>query len=284
MRLYRILVDHLPPPRPVLHAGEKGLRQTFLIVLLSLLVVVGTREAGAQSKDSIDPCRIGHQAAATGFWTWAAHARVQVYIRSADFEPEQVTYLLTALKNWNDASEQTASGVRFEYQGNTEQRRACENCLTILRDRVFDKVSRHPMELSAYSAADNQIITTATIFVDPVLTNPRALLNALVHELGHNLGLLDCYTCKRKSTVMTQFEALNESNDMEKPTACDMAQVKRRYKELKEIVRESAASRKPIVVDEGEEPVDDDTPVVVPVSSRRLTGGAATLKPASRPE
>jgi len=215
---------------------------------------------------------------------WAPGARVQVYVRSADFDTEQLPRLLTALHNWNSASEQTGSGVKFEYQGNTVQQRSCENCLTIMRGRVFDKATRHATELSAYSARDNQIITSASIIVDPVLTNPKALLNALVHELGHNLGLLDCYTCKRKSTVMNQFEAVNAPNGMEGPTSCDIAQVKEAYKELKVLVRASPADRKSMPEDEGEEPVDDDTPVVVPTPATRLAGASSIVKPPSRPE
>jgi len=215
---------------------------------------------------------------------WAPGARVQVYVRSADFDTEQLPRLLTALQNWNSASEQTGSGVKFEYQGNTVQQRSCENCLTIMRGRVFDKTTRHATELSAYSARDNQIITSASIIVDPVLTNPKALLNALVHELGHNLGLLDCYTCKRKSTVMNQFEAVNMPNGMEGPTSCDIAQVKEAYKELKVLVRASPADRKSMPEDEGEEPVDDDTPVVVPTPATRLAGASSIVKPPSRPE
>jgi hypothetical protein len=254
------------------------------VSLLLVVVLVGLDDANAQSKVSVDQCRIGREAAATGFWRWAPNARVQVYIRSADFNGEQLPNLLTALKNWNSASGQTASGVKFEYQGDTTQPRHCENCLTILRDRVFHKSTRHPMELSAYSAGDNRIITTATIFVDPVLTNPRALLNGLVHELGHNLGLLDCYSCKQKSTVMGQLEEVNVSNDMEKPTSCDIAQVRNAYKELQELARISAAKRKAIVMDQGEEPVDDDTPIVVTTSSKPVTGSAPTQKPNYRPE
>jgi hypothetical protein len=215
---------------------------------------------------------------------WAPGAHVQVYVRSADFDPEQLPRLLTALQNWNSSSEQTGSGVKFEYQGNTVQQRSCENCLTIMRGRVFDKTTRHATELSAYSARDNQIITSARIIVDPVLTNPKALLNALVHELGHNLGLLDCYTCKRKSTVMNQFEAVNMPNGMEGPTSCDIAQVKEAYKELKVLVRASPPDRKLMPEDEGEEPVDDDTPVVVPTPATRLAGASSIVKPPSRPE
>jgi hypothetical protein len=248
------------------------------------MVVMGVRDSNAQGKPSLDSCKIGRQAPATGFWMWAPGAHVQVYVRAADFDPEQLPHLLTALHNWNSASDQTGSGVKFEYQGNTVQQRSCENCLTIMRGRVFDKATRHATELSAYSARDNQIITSASIIVDPVLTNPKALLNALVHELGHNLGLLDCYTCKRKSTVMNQFEAVNVPNGMEGPTSCDIAQVKEAYKELKVLVRASPPDRKLMREDEGEEPVDDDTPVVVPTPATRLAGASSIVKPPSRPE
>ena len=259
------------------------MRSSLSIIFASLMVVMGVKGVNAQSTTSLAPCRIGHQAPATGFWTWAPNARVQVYVRSDDFDPEQLPYLLTALRNWNSASEETGSGVKFEYQGNTVQQRACENCLTILRDRVFDKTKRHATELRAFSAKDNQIITSATIIVDPVLTNPRALLNAMVHELGHNLGLLDCYSCKQKSTVMNQFEAVNVPNDMERPTSCDIAQVRQAYKELKLLVRASPPERKSMPDDEGEEPVDDDTPVVIPTPAKR-SGGSLIVKPFSRPE
>ena len=69
-------------------------------------------------------------------------------------------------------------------------------------------------------------MTWAQIVVDPRLTNPKALTNAVAHELGHNFGLLDCYTCKFKTTVMNQFKVVNEPNDMEGPTTCDIAKLK----------------------------------------------------------
>lgn len=261
------------PLLQVLTFTEKAkLGRNLSIIFVSLMVAMGVKDLSAQSIPSLAPCKVGQQAPATGFWTWAPNARVQVYVRSADFDPEQLPFLLTALGNWNSASEETGSGVRFEYQGNTVRQRSCENCLTILRGRVFDKTMRHATEIKAYSARDNQIITSAAIVVDPVLTNPRALLNALVHELGHNLGLLDCYTCKRKSTVMNQFEAVNVSNDMERPTSCDIAQVRQTYKELKLLVRASPPDRKSTPADEGEEPVEDDTPVVMPTPVKRSAG------------
>lgn len=229
------------------------------VTFLSLILCGGAPKATTQTADVSAPCRVGDQAPAIGFWTWSANSHVKVYVRAEDFNPEQTSHLLKALQDWNNVSEQTGSGVKFEYQGNTATELSCTACLTIRRGVLFDKHQKHLTQLIAYSALHNQIITYATIIVDPVLTNPKAILNAIQHELGHNLGLLDCYTCRRKSTVMNQFGKINESNGLTGPTACDIAQVRQAYRELKVRVRPS-----PKLIDEGEEPVDDDTPIIIP--------------------
>ena len=238
------------------------IKRTVSIMLLSLIAGLGVRDVHSQTAAVIAPCRIGQQAPAIGFWTWAANAHVRVYIVSTDFKPEEVPYVLTALQNWNGASELTGSGVKFEYKGDTKQQLSCENCLTVSRGAVFDKKNRHATELRAFSARRDQIINYASIIIDPGLTNPKAILDAVAHELGHNFGLLDCYTCKKKSTLMNQFEAMNVPNDMAMPTACDIAQVREAYNELKVRVRPSPPNRN--LIDDGEEPVDDDTPIVIP--------------------
>ena len=236
------------------------MKRTVCIILLSLIAGLGVRDVHTQTATVIPPCRIGQQAPAIGFWTWAANAQVKVYIVSTDFKTQEIPYLLTALQNWNNASDATGSGVKFVYEGDTKQQLSCDNCLTVMRDEVFDKTKRHATELRACSAHRDQIISYAAIIIDPGLTNPRAILDAVAHELGHNLGLLDCYTCKKKSTLMNQFKAMNVPNDMAVPTACDIAQVREAYKELKVRVRPSPPNR----IDEGEEPVDDDTPIIIP--------------------
>lgn len=235
------------------------LKLTVAAIFLSLVMGLGFLDSSTQSATVAVPCRVGQQAPAIGFWTWAANAHVKVFIVSADFKTEEVPYLLTALKNWNSVSEATGSGVKFEYQGSATQQVSCANCLTVMRGSVFDKSKRHATALFAFSVGHDQIITYASIVIDPVLTNPQALLDALAHELGHNFGLLDCFTCKKKSTLMNQFRVVNEPNNMATPTPCDIAQVREAYKELKVRVRPS-----PTFLDKGEDPSDDDTPIVIP--------------------
>jgi hypothetical protein len=238
------------------------IKRSISIMLLTVIAGLGVGEVHTQTPKVVTPCRIGQQAPAIGFWTWAANARVKVYIVSTDFKSEEVPYVLRALQNWSDASELTGSGVKFTYEGDAKQQLSCENCLTVMRGPVFDKANRHATELIASSARRDQIINYAAIIIDPRLNNPKAILEAVAHELGHNFGLLDCYTCKKKSTLMNQLKVMNVPNDMATPTACDIAQVREAYNELKVRVRPSPPNRN--LIDDGEEPVDDDTPIVIP--------------------
>jgi hypothetical protein len=208
-------------------------------------------------------CKVRVEAAPVGFWTWTPKSNIKVYVLAGDFSDSDVGYLLAPLASWNAVSEATGSNVSFEYKGTTATPLQCENCLTIRRGQVFDKANRHLTELQTYSARRNQIMTWAGIVIDPRLTKPRTLTNAVAHELGHSFGLLDCHSCKQGSTVMIQFKMVNVSNEMNGPTGCDVAQVKRVY-DLVTAKLKRAPRVKPVVVDEGEEPVEDDTPIVVP--------------------
>ena len=204
-------------------------------------------------------CEVGVEAPPIGFWTWPTGSQVKVYVVERDFQPGEVSFLLTPLASWNAVSEVTGSRVKFEYAGTTTSARRCESCLTIERGAVYDKRQRHLTELRAYSTRGDSTLSWASIVIDPALTNPKALTDAVAHELGHNFGLLDCYSCKAKATVMNQFGPINVANETFGPTACDVAQVKIAYKLL---TLNRAPAAKKIVEDEGEEPIDDDTPIV----------------------
>lgn len=213
-------------------------------LLTTILTMVFTMPALGQ-------CKVG-----TGYWSWAPESKVEVRIVSTDFAEAELPFLLAPLASWNSVSTATGSKVKFEFKGTTETPQYCRNCLTIKRGHVFDKSTRHLTELQTYGDARTRHINWATIVIDPRLTNPETLTNAVAHELGHSFGLLDCYSCKQKSSVMIQFRKVNVSNDMDGPTPCDVARVKAVYQKQIAVIRK--------VVDEGEEPVDDDTPIVVP--------------------
>ena len=227
------------------------------------LTIVSLLSSGsvAYSDGPVLPCRVGKDAPQIGFWTWPSQTKVSVYISAVDFNDKEIPYLTKALDKWNDVAGLTGSGVVFNYAGRTTELVNRQNSITIIRGEVFDSKRRHVTELRAVSLKNNQLISYAVIVVDPKLTNLKALTEALGHELGHNLGLLDCYNCKAKSTLMGKFKRVNATNNLSEPTPCDIAQVKQAYAELRVRVRPSPVK---LADDEGEEPVDDDTPIIVP--------------------
>ena len=131
-----------------------------------------------------------------------------------------------------------------------------------MRRSVFNKKTRHGSELKAFGEEGTQTIKYAAIYIDPILTDPKTLSNVIAHELGHGFGLLDCYDCAEGTTVMNKLKGMNIPNGMDGPTACDVASVKKAY--LKVSARVVADSKTVKPVDDGEEPVEDDTPIVKP--------------------
>jgi hypothetical protein len=234
------------------------------LTLLSLFILVPAiccTSVVAQSPGSeVSACKVGVRAPAFGYWMWRPRSQVKVFVLSTDFKIEEIPYLLAPVESWNAVAEASTSQVRFVYEGTVLAPQSCKNCLTIMRGKVLNKKNRHVAELEAYSIDGDQIITHAKIVIDPVVNELQALSNSLAHELGHNFGLLDCYSCKDHSTVMN---VINDRKGLKAPTACDVAQVKRAYEELRTHVRPSPNLAK-IPIDDGEEPVDDDTPIVVP--------------------
>lgn len=213
----------------------------------------------AQQPGGVRECEVGIDAPPYGSWTWPAHSQVKVYIVTTSIKSSEIPYLLRPLNTWNAVSDLTTSGVNFVYTGTAPDVQTCDNCLTIMRGNVVDK--RHSAEFQAASKHADQLISYAKIVLDPRISDLSAISNAVAHEIGHTFNLLDCYSCHKRSTIMG---LIRKSSSLEGPTPCDVAQIKTAYDELKLHVRPTPAVARIFVVDEGEEPVEDDTPIVIP--------------------
>jgi hypothetical protein len=219
----------------------------------------------AQTNDSVaSACDSKVRAPDYSLPEWPQEAEVKVFTVNGDFKPEQIAAILTPVRNWSAIAAVSGSEVTFVFSGTTAEPQECLNCLTIMRGKVHDN-QRHAAELQAMVNQGAQTILYARLVIDPVIPNLTALTNAVAHELGHNFGLRDCFNCRGGTTVMG---LIRSSDGLTGPTRCDVAQVRRVYDHVRMNAaavkkRKSQQVVKIIPVDEGEEPVDDDTPIVI---------------------
>ena len=213
-----------------------------VVLIVAALYIDHSKTVMAQT---IAPCIVGHTSPSTGFWTWPANSVVNVYLRDPDFSQDYVAAVRIAVENWDAVAVENGSNVHFNFHGLTVATRTGEGDLTITRGETYDR-KRHLAFLQAHSLQSNQLIDYALVIVDVRVKNPEVLTNIMAHELGHSLGLMDCYGCSRKTTAMSLLKTGTEPNGIEGPTACDKSAVLAAYRELGLRVTPVAATfRKP---------------------------------------
>jgi hypothetical protein len=240
------------------------------LALLSILATLGLDVPGAVkpraaiSDPDLPRCVVGRTSAPIGFWTWPANSQVNIYLREPDFSADYVSAVRVAVQNWDAAAAENGSNVHFTFHGLTRETRTAHGDMTITRGDVYDKKVKHLALLEAHSLRSDQLIDYALVVVDIRVKNPDVLTNVMAHEIGHSLGLLDCYECQSKTTAMGLMKTSNEPNGIDGPTGCDKIGVRAAYRELALHVRPSPTAltvNKP-PTDPGEDPEADDTPII----------------------
>ncbi len=204
-----------------------------LTACLLALVISSHTPRALSSEPAPEPCVAGRTAAPVGFWTWPSNSRVNVYLRRPDFSEVEVLAVRVAVQNWDVTAHENGSNVRFSFHGLTRETRVASGDLTIIRGDIYDKKVRHLAVLEAHSLRNDQLIDYALVIVDSSVNRPAVLTNVIAHELGHSLGLLDCYKCDRQSTAMGLLKTASQPNGIEGPTPCDRNAVRMVYHELK---------------------------------------------------
>jgi hypothetical protein len=208
-------------------------------------------------------CVAGHTATTFGFWTWPANSRVTVYLREPDFSAADIAAVSLAVQNWDESALENGSNVRFNVRGLTHETKTAAGDMTLIRGDVFDNERRHLALLQAHSLKEDTLIDYVVVVVDRSVRNAAVLTNVIAHEIGHSLGLRDCYKCNKKTTAMGLMKRGGESNGIEGPTTCDKEVVVAAYRDLLARGGQAAVTaRLRKALDEGEEPEADDTPVV----------------------
>jgi hypothetical protein len=237
----------------------------FLLLMAFAFANTLPKTNANEARNAPARCVVGRTAPAAGFWTWPANSQVNVYLRQPDFSAADVPAVEVAVQNWDASAVENGSNVHFTVRGLTRETKTGAGEMTLVRGDIYNKKQRHLALLEAHSVRQDQLIDFALVIVDSKVKSTEVLTNVMAHEIGHSLGLLDCVRCSDGSTAMGMMKGANESNGIEGPTACDKAGVSEAYRQL--LVRVRRAPKSSLAsqaVDEGEEPEEDDTPVVEP--------------------
>jgi len=205
------------------------------LVLWANPVITDARTgAGAAGAASVAPalmprqCQTGKTSPQALGWRWKPDELVRVYYLKDSFNSAQSEALSRAVNNWNNALREIDSHIVFIVGGERESVVKDDASVTVLRG-IPTKTERLA-EIKFYSSSSGVVRMIMTI--RPVVTDPSALTSLMTHELGHSLGLADCYECRRGTTAMAAFKDDNKGNDVYEPSACDKYVVAAGYASL----------------------------------------------------
>jgi hypothetical protein len=194
----------------------------FLSPLLLARPVVSTTNdrpspTGGKAFAMPKQCKTGKTSPESSQWRLRATRPVKVYFLKESFNDAEQNALARAVNNWNTALQEIDSPVMFLVGGVRD---------TVVRDGLTITVMRGPTrtkervgEIRFFIKPDGTVRMTVT--VGPSVTDLNALTSLMTHEMGHALGLADCYDCRRGTTAMSAFKGKNKGNDVFEPSDCD---------------------------------------------------------------
>jgi hypothetical protein len=150
-------------------------------------------------------------------WRLSADKPVRVYYLKGSFSREETEALSRGVNNWNRALQEIDSPVAFINSGERESVVRDELTITVMRG--VPKSKERVGEIKFYTKPNGSV--RMTVIVSGVVTDLNALTSLITHELGHAMGLADCYGCRRGTTAMSAFKGKNKGNDVYEPSACD---------------------------------------------------------------
>ncbi|MDT5123632.1 MAG: hypothetical protein QOC96_3114 [Acidobacteriota bacterium] len=162
-------------------------------------------------------CRPGKTSTQAFGWRWKTNAQVRVYYLKNDFSAEEREALSHAVNNWNDALREINAHIVFTIGG--ERNGVAEDDSSLTVTRGFPKGRERVGEVKLYSLSNG--VNHVTVVISPTLTSLTALTSLMTHEIGHSLGLADCYECRRGTTTMAAFKDMEKGNEVYEPSECD---------------------------------------------------------------
>ena len=204
------------------------LSSLFVVACLSLVLwarptittaAAEGRVAGPSGGEAPMPkqCRPGKTSTEALGWRWKPNKRVSIYYLRNNFKKEETAAFSRAVQNWNSALKEIDSRIVFTIGGERDDITEDDASITVWRG--IPKGKDRLGQLRVYSMSNG--VMRATLTISPVVTDLNALTSLMAHEIGHSLGLADCYECKRGTTAMAAFKDQNKGNDVYAPSECD---------------------------------------------------------------
>ena len=179
--------------------------------------VAAVRPSGGDTPPMPKQCRPGKTSTEALGWRWRSGETVKVYFLKNNFSAAEAEALSRAARNWNNALREIDSRVVFRLSGERESLAEANASITVMRGtpRGRERVG----EIKHYSLSNGA--DYMLVIVAPEIKDPDALTSLMTHELGHSLGLADCYKCQRGTTAMAAFRDDSHGNDVYEPSECD---------------------------------------------------------------
>jgi hypothetical protein len=197
--------------------------------------------AGSNVSPMPKQCRPGKTSTETLGWRWKPNTHVRLYYLKNNFSEAEAQAFSRAVNNWNSALREIGSRIVFTTGEMTESVSEENGSITVMRG--MPKGRERLGEIKFYSMSNG--VERMLIIISPAVTDLDALTSLMAHEIGHSLGLADCYGCKRGTTAMAAFKDDNKGNDVFEPSDCDKYVVAAGYLgELGSQARIAATTRK----------------------------------------
>jgi len=150
-------------------------------------------------------------------WRWKQGTLVKVFYAKDSFSVAEEAALSQAVKNWNDALREINSRIVFVVSPEHESVGNKNAGVTVMRS--IPRGRERLGEIRFHSISNGMV--QMVLAINPDVTDLNAMTSLMTHELGHTLGLGDCYECRRGTTAMAAFKSSNQGNDVYEPSACD---------------------------------------------------------------
>lgn len=162
-------------------------------------------------------CKPGKTSTEALGWRWKPNARVNVYYLKSHFNAAEVDALSRAAINWNDALQEIDAGISLTVRG--ERENIAENTANITVMRGTPRGKDRVGQVKYYSMSNG--VEYMVVIISPEVTDLNALTSLMIHEIGHSVGLADCYGCQRGTTAMAAFKDYNQGTNVYAPSECD---------------------------------------------------------------